>query len=54
MKYVQGEIIQRKMSGEIPWGEIFRMNREKGGGVIVQRGTIRGNCSEVFVFGGVI
>ena len=24
MKYVQGEITQRKMSGGIPWGEIFR------------------------------
>ena len=24
VKYVQGEIIRRKMSGGIPWGEIFR------------------------------
>lgn len=32
VKYVHGEIIERKMCGGIPWGELSR--------VIVQRGTI--------------
>ena len=39
VKYVQGEIMQLKMSGGIPWG---KFSGEGGRGVIVQRGIVLG------------
>ena len=48
MKYVQVEIIYRKMSGEVPQVGIFR------GEVLSRVELFRGNCSGVVVLGGII
>ena len=45
VKYVQGEIILRKLSGGIPWGKIFRGLGWGGRGVLSRGKLLRGNCS---------
>ena len=49
VKYVQGEIIQRKMSGEGPLGGNFQRR-----GYCPEWELFRGNCSGVVVFGVII